>query len=51
MIDGISRPIILALYQLSVLLGILLLPLAIIANHIGISLPFGRVIRLLHSRI
>lgn len=38
-----------ALYQLSLLTGILLLPIAILARHVGVTLPIHRVIDGLHD--
>ena len=44
MIDPIERAALFALYQLSVLLGIVLLPVALIARRAGVMLPIHRVI-------
>lgn len=34
-----------ALYQIALVLGIAMLPLALAARQVGLSLPFGRVVR------
>jgi hypothetical protein len=44
MIDTAHRALLLALYQLSILLGILLLPVALAARRAGVVLPMDRVI-------
>ena len=47
-----SRPYtatVFALYQLSVLLGIVLLPIALAARRAGIPLPLDRIIGRLHT--
>ncbi len=38
-----------ALYQSCVVLGILLLPIALAANRVGITLPIGQLIKRLDS--
>ncbi|MCQ4332542.1 hypothetical protein KM295_03370 [Natronomonas sp. F2-12] len=38
------RAAVLALYQISVLLGIVLLPVALLANRAGIPFPLGRLL-------
>lgn len=44
MTASLYRAFMFALYQISVVLGIALLPIALLANRAGISLPYGRVI-------
>lgn len=44
MIDSAYRATLLALYQLSIALGIALLPLALAANRLGLTLPIHRVV-------
>jgi len=44
MIDTARRTTLLVLYQLSILFGILMFPLALAARHAGIPLPMHRVI-------
>ncbi len=39
MIESVSRLTVFALYQLTVLFGILLLPVALAARRVGIQLP------------
>jgi hypothetical protein len=40
----IRRLTMLALYQLTVLLGITLLPLAVVTRRLGVPLPLGRAV-------
>lgn len=40
-----QRAVLFALYQLSIALGITLLPLALVARRVGVPLPLHRVIR------
>jgi hypothetical protein len=40
----IKRAALFALYQTSLLLGVLLLPVALVARRIGIRLPFGALV-------
>ncbi len=44
MANRLYRVCVLALYQLSIVLGIALLPVALAANRVGISLPIGRLV-------
>lgn len=44
MANRLYRVCVLALYQLSIVLGIALLPVALVANRVGISLPVGRLV-------
>lgn len=44
MIDPLYRATLFALYQFSIVAGIILLPLAVIARRGGITLPVGRLI-------
>lgn len=44
MIHRIYRATLLALYQLSIVLGIALLPVALVANRAGFHLPVGRLV-------
>lgn len=45
MIDPIERATLFALYQLSLAIGIVLLPVAVLAQRGGIVLPVGRVVK------
>jgi len=38
------RAIVLALYQISIVLGIALLPVALVANRAGIPFPIGQLL-------
>lgn len=49
MATAVYRAGVLALYQLSILLGIALLPFALVARRVGVSLPIGRVIERLDA--
>ncbi|WP_232688433.1 hypothetical protein [Halobacterium zhouii] len=44
MFDRITRLGLFALYQSSLALGLLLLPVALVARQAGITLPFGRLV-------
>ena len=44
MATAVYRAGVLALYQMSILLGIALLPVALLARRVGVSLPIGRVV-------
>lgn len=44
MIATLHRASLFALYQLTVLTGIALLPLALAARRFGVSIPIGRVV-------
>jgi hypothetical protein len=47
MIAAVRRLALFALYQTTVALGILLLPVALLARRAGISLPVGRAVETL----
>ena len=47
MIETTYRVGLLALYQFAVFVGILLMPLALLARRVGITLPVGRVVKTL----
>lgn len=49
MIEPINRTVLLLLYHLTIALGIILLPLAIIAKQGGFTLPIHRIITRLES--
>ena len=44
MIDPLQRATLFALYQTSIVFGILLLPVALVARRGGVTLPIGRVV-------
>jgi len=44
MIDLLQRATLFALYQASIVFGILLLPVALLARRGGVTLPIGRVV-------
>jgi len=44
MIESASRLTVFALYQLTIVLGILLLPVALVARRLGVNLPIGELI-------
>jgi len=44
MIETVSRLTVFALYQLTVVFGILLLPVALAARRLGVNLPIGELI-------
>lgn len=44
MIASLHRAFLFALYQVTVVTGIALLPLAVAAKRVGVSLPVGRAI-------
>lgn len=47
MLERITRPILLAGYQLSLLVGIVLLPLAVVIGRLGVTLPIHRLVETL----
>ncbi|MFP4590017.1 MAG: hypothetical protein ACLFMX_07315 [Halobacteriales archaeon] len=47
MLERVSRTLVFGAYQLSIALGILLLPAAIVSQRLGVPLPIHRVIRAL----
>jgi len=49
MIESASRFTVFALYQLTVLFGILMLPVALVTRRLGINLPMGELIDRLDS--
>jgi hypothetical protein len=44
MIRAVSRAIVLLLYQLSIITGIALLPVALVIRQVGLSLPVNRIV-------
>ena len=44
MIDPLQRAALLALYQVSIAVGIVLLPVALLAHRAGVTLPVGRLV-------
>lgn len=50
MIDRVHRATLFALYQLSIALGICMLPLALAANRVGLRLPIHRLVDGLESK-
>jgi hypothetical protein len=50
MIDRAHRATLFALYQLTIALGICMLPLALGANRVGLRFPFHRLVEGLGSR-
>ena len=44
MIDLLQRATLLALYQASIAVGIVLLPVALLARRGGVTLPIGRLV-------
>jgi hypothetical protein len=44
MIHGLRRISLFALYQIVVFLGIVLMPVALAASRLGVSLPVGRLV-------
>jgi hypothetical protein len=49
MIDTTYRVGLLVAYQFAVFVGILLMPLVLLARQAGITLPVGRLVRTLHD--
>ena len=45
MIDSMQRTTLFALYQLTLALGIALMPVALLVRRVGITLPVGRLIQ------
>lgn len=45
--ERLTRPMLFGAYQLSLLIGILLLPVAVVAGRLGVTLPIHRVIQTL----
>ena len=50
MIDSAHRATLFALYQLSIAIGIALLPFALAASRVGVRLPIHRVVEGLGQR-
>ncbi|GAB3687370.1 hypothetical protein GCM10028857_20380 [Salinarchaeum chitinilyticum] len=50
MIDRAHRATLFALYQLSIALGIVMLPVAMAANRVGLRFPFHRLVEGLGSK-
>jgi hypothetical protein len=44
MINSLHRHSLFVLYQLTVALGIVLMPIALVARRAGVRLPFGRIV-------
>lgn len=44
MIERLTRPILYGAYQLSLLVGIVLLPVALLVGRLGITLPIHRLV-------
>lgn len=49
MTASLYRATVLALYQISILIGIALLPVALLANRVGVPLPIDRLLGRLNS--
>jgi hypothetical protein len=49
MIDTTYRAGLLVAYQFAVFVGILLMPLALLASRAGITLPVGQLVQTLHD--
>jgi hypothetical protein len=49
MTNSLYRATVFTLYQITVVLGIALLPIALVANRAGLPLPIGRLIDRLES--
>jgi hypothetical protein len=49
MIQGLYRATLFALYQTVVLVGIVTMPLVLVANRAGVTIPFGRVLETLDA--
>ena len=47
MIETTSRAGLLVAYQFAVFLGIVLMPVALLARQLGVTLPFGRLVQTL----
>jgi hypothetical protein len=45
MIDRLRHATLFALYQLSIVLGIVLLPIALVFGRLGLRLPLDRLVR------
>lgn len=45
MFDRLTRPIVFAGYQLSLLVGIVLLPVALVIGRLGVTLPIHRLVQ------
>lgn len=51
MIDRIKTATLFALYQMSIALGIVMLPLAVAFNMVGLTLPIHRVVDTLDAAL
>lgn len=40
-----SRGLLFATYQLTVLLGLLFMPVALVARRLGVTVPYGRIVQ------
>ncbi len=49
MLESVSRAVVFGAYQLAIVLGIILLPAAIVTKRLGIPLPIHRLIRSLEA--
>ncbi|WP_255196010.1 hypothetical protein [Halorarius litoreus] len=47
----LRRAVLLTLYQLSLITGVLLLPLALVARRVGVTVPFDRIIQRLDAAL
>ncbi|MFC7175627.1 hypothetical protein [Halosegnis marinus] len=46
-----TRGMLFATYQLTVLLGVLFMPVALLARRLGVPVPYGRVVERLGDRL
>lgn len=44
MFERLTRPILFGAYQLSLLLGVVLLPVALLLGRLGVTLPVHRIV-------
>lgn len=49
MIERVHRATLFALYQMSLVLGIVLMPLAMVATRMGLTLPMHKILRRLEA--
>ena len=49
MIETTYRAVLLAAYQFAVFVGILLMPIALLARRVGVTLPVGRLVEQLDA--
>jgi len=45
MIDRLTRAVTFALYQLTIAFGIVMLPVALLTQHLGVTLPVHRLVQ------